>query len=155
MTQDPDPIMTKCDKVMYEQVALRLALDHISTGNDTVMDLSSMIPARIQTDPIYVGKSVSEIIGNVTMWAKNNIESCAKHEILYDLPPDKASAGSIMLHDSDNLPNTVDILLGPRDSLNYECQMMRQKSASADFPWSPGDAPLSSSGCSRKTRSTF
>ena len=134
MTQDPDPIMTKCDKVLYEQVALRLALDHISTGNDTVMDLSSMIPARIQTDPIYVGKSVSEIIGNVTMWAKNNIESCAKHEILYDLPPDKASAGSIMLHDSDNLPNTVDILLGPRDSLNYECQMMRQIASLGRLP---------------------
>ena len=137
--ENTSEIQRKCDKVLYEQVAMRIALDHIANQNNSIVDLSKMIPAKIVADPIYISKSVSEIVGNVTVWSKNNIESCAQHEILHDIDTE----ASVMVHEDDDLPNTVDLLLGPRSAINYECQMMQQIAAL-------GRLPMVTWGCTAK-----
>lgn len=125
------PLHKKCDKVLYEQVAMRLALDHISAENKSIIDLSNMLPAHIHIDPIYTSNEPQHIVGNTTVWAKNNIVSCAQHEMMYDIGTSEA----VMIHDDETtLPDTVDMLLGPRVAVNYECQMMRQIAALGRIP---------------------
>jgi hypothetical protein len=125
-------LQKKCDKVLYEQVALRLALEHIRDKNSSIIDdLHYILPGEIITDPIYTSKQLPDIVGNTTLWAKNNIIACAQHELMYDLGEQPTS---VMLHETDNLPDTVDMILGPRDAVNYECQMMRQIAALGQIP---------------------
>lgn len=125
-------IQKKCDNVLYEQVALRLALEHIRDKNSSIIEgVFDLLPAEIVTNPIYTSKKLPDIIGNTTLWAKNNIISCAQHELLYDMQDEPSS---VMLHETDELPNTVDMILGPRNAVNYECQMLRQIAALGKIP---------------------
>ena len=120
----------KCDKVLYEQVALRIALDHIESENGTIIDLSSVIPARVRTDPKYVGDSTREVVANVTRWARSNIEACAMHEVLFDIE----TTSAVMFHAEDTVPNTVDMILGPRDAANHQCRLLREVASLGRLP---------------------
>lgn len=126
--------MQKCDKVLYEQVALRLALDHIEKDDVSIMNSRSvvdMLSLEFTTNPLYVGENPREVIGNVTTWARENIVSCAKHEAIYGIETDT----SVMMHDeSESLPNTVDFLLGPRDAVSYECGMLKEIASLGRLP---------------------
>ncbi len=76
---------------------------------------------------------MSEIVGNVTMWAKKNIGFCAQHELIYDIN----STESVMLHrieEDDLMSHTVDLLLGPRDVVSHECQMLKQMASLGRLP---------------------
>ncbi len=47
-------IERKCDKMLYEQVALRIALDDIAHQNYTILDISELMSNAIRTMPVYV-----------------------------------------------------------------------------------------------------
>mmetsp|Transcript_22434 Transcript_22434/g.47189 ORF Transcript_22434/g.47189 Transcript_22434/m.47189 type:complete len:1193 (+) Transcript_22434:338-3916(+) len=131
--RDATVIERKCDKMLYEQVALRIALDDIAHQNYTILDVSEFLPNAIRTMPVYTGKTMGEIVGNVTGWAKKNIGFCAQHELIYGIN----TTESVMLHriEEDDLEkHTVDLLLGPRDVVNYECQMLKQMASLGRLP---------------------